>query len=174
MKYLLMFLVLLGVALGAFYAGTVYGIGEGREVQRWGGGMMRAENARRVLLAMEKGDVDLVKGMEGEELREALLDHYQLMHHPRRFPMPAGAYMIFAPGGNTGEPYDRRFGSRIVAYVKDHPEAGKFSTALDPARMPADTDEHRASRDQLSEGMTNMQRQLDWVLDYYAKQPAAQ
>lgn len=172
MKYLVLVLVLIGVALGAFYAGTVYGIGEGRKVQRWSDGLLRAETARHNLVALEKGDIDRVKGMEGVALRQGLIDHYELLNHPRRFPMPMGAYYIFAPSGKTGEPYDQIMGPRLVAYLKEHPEVGSFTTAFDPEKaVAADTDEHRAWRDQMIENGKELQRELDWVLDYY-KAPA--
>lgn len=144
------------IAVSASYAGWRIGLSEGANQYFCGNGLLRAEMARHMLVALDKGDVAEVKGLLHSDVLSGLNQHYDLMHYPRPLLLQDEAKYIFNDG------HDKEFVRRLSLYVSRHPEV--FDMGYRPEQLPENTEEERLFKQQSMQGQAEFLEHARWVL----------
>lgn len=159
------FVSLLVVCVGAaaFVGGTMFGVKQGEQIFFLNTGLLDAEMARHNLASIDKGNIAEVKGLFHVGLAGGLDRQYWLLHYPYKILVPKSATAV--------HDHDQVFMARILAYVKDHPEALESSSSVQHLDLlPDSTDEQRAFKEWSKENAKEFDERVAWVLNYYKDQ----
>lgn len=157
MRKLILMSASIVIAIVSFWGGLQFGLSEGANQYLYANGLLRAEQARRILALADQGNIEEIKKSAELDLTSGLRDHYALIHYKHPLILKEESKFIFR--------HDKKFMARILDHLSDNRSA--VLPKWDPRTLPESTEEEREFKRKSIDGQLQFDREVNWVLSHY-------